>query len=67
MNGRFPSDIFIIIVVPFFTIAMGVFLPALLMPTHVHHRRAVTIAIAIAVVTLIGLAILWRRRRKAKG
>ena len=67
MNGRFPYDVFIIIVTPFLMVAMEIFLSALLMPAHVHHRGAAAIAITMAVMTLIGSAVLFRRGRKTKG
>ena len=66
MNGRFPHDVFMIIAVPFIAIALGVFLPALLMPAHVHHRIAVIVAVIVfAVVAVSAVGIMWRRRSTA--
>ena len=66
MTGRFPHDVFMIIAVPFIAIALGVFLPALFIPAHVHHRIAVVVtAIVFAVVALSAVGIIWRRRRTA--
>jgi hypothetical protein len=63
MKGRFPRDLLLIIVVPFLTWGIGFCLPALLMPTHVHHGLAVAVAITIAtVVGLSAVGIVWRRR-----
>ena len=66
MNGRFPLDVFTIIVVPFIAIGVGVFLPALLTPAHGDHRLAVTVAVTIAVVILLSAIVVgirrWRRR-----
>ncbi len=66
MNGRFPHDVFMIIVVPFIALALGVVLTALLIPTHVHHRIAVLIAVIVStLLALSAVGIIWRRRRTA--
>jgi predicted cobalt transporter CbtA len=65
MNGRFPLDILMIIVIPFIAIAMGFFVPTLLIPAYVHHRLAVAVAVTVAViVALIAIAVGLRRRRR---
>jgi flagellar biosynthesis protein FliR len=58
MNGRFPFDVFLIILLPFLTIAAGIFLAPLLMPEHVHHRLAVAIAVALAAILVISVSFL---------
>ena len=64
MTGRFPPDLFIIILVPFLTVALGVGLPPLFEAAHEHHRLAVLIAVIGSLVVALGAAgLVWRRRR----
>jgi len=53
MNGRFPVDVFLIVLLPFFVIAVSIFIVPLLIPEHVHHQ----LALAVAAVLGAGLAL----------
>jgi membrane protein DedA with SNARE-associated domain len=64
MNGRFPFDVFAIILFPFLLIAMSAFFTPLLVPDHVHHRFAVVFAIALAVIVTFAAFVARMRRRK---
>jgi LPXTG-motif cell wall-anchored protein len=66
MNGRFPFDVFLIIFLPFFTIAASIFFVPLFIPAHVHHRLAVTVALVFAAVLLLSALFVWVRRRRRR-
>jgi membrane protein DedA with SNARE-associated domain len=66
MNGRFPLDVFLIILFPFFTIAASVFFVPLFIAAHVHHRLAVTVALVLAAVFLLSVLFVWVRRRRRR-
>jgi sensor c-di-GMP phosphodiesterase-like protein len=66
MNGRFPYDVFFIILGPFVMIAASLWLTPLLMPDHVHHDLAVAITVTLVsglAFTLLVFRIRRRRRR----
>jgi membrane protein implicated in regulation of membrane protease activity len=65
MNGRFPHDVFAIILLPFIALGTSVFLTPLLITAHVHHRLAVAVALGLAFVVLSAVLVrIWRRRRE---
>ena len=63
MNGRFPIDVFLIVLGPFVMIAASLWLTPLLMPEHVHHRLAVVIALVLAAGLAFSVLVFWVRRR----
>jgi hypothetical protein len=63
MNGRFPYDVFLIVLGPFVMIAVSLWLTPLLIPNHVHHSLAVVIALVFAAGLAIILLLFWIRRR----
>jgi hypothetical protein len=60
MSGRFPADIFTIIIVPFIVIALGVFLSDPLIPNQV----LLSVGIAIAVAFVWSTIVVVRRRKR---
>jgi hypothetical protein len=68
VSARFPADLFTILVVPFIAFGLGIFLPALLIPTRVHHRLAVIVAVAIGIFTaaVVAVALVRRRQRRRR-
>jgi len=64
MNGRFPHDVFAIILFPFVAVATSIFLVPLLIPAHVHHRLAVAVAVVVGAVVLAAVVFRARRRRR---
>jgi len=67
MNGRFPYDVFLIILGPFVMIAASQWLTPLLMRDHVHHDLAVAITATLGAglaFTLLVFSIRRRRHRK---
>jgi len=66
MRGRFPPDIFTIIVVPFIAVALGALLPPFLIPKHAHHHFALIFGEIVLCVVVACIAVLVARHRKDK-
>jgi len=64
MNGRFPVDVFLIVFLPFFVIAVSIFIVPLLIPEHVHHQLALAVATVLAAGVALGALFFWIQRRK---
>jgi hypothetical protein len=66
MNGRFPYDVFFIVLGPFVMIAASLWLTPLLMRDHVHHDLAGAMALILAAGLAFTLLVFWLRRRSRR-
>jgi nitrate reductase gamma subunit len=64
MNGRFPVDVSLILLLPFSALAAPFFFIPLLMPDNVHHHLAVVTALVLAVGLTVGILVFRMRRRR---